>query len=235
MTVAASPRPVEPLVVLANVEAAAEQRLLVVDGGPGAADYTAAGQVVEAEAGGARAYLVIASPPRERPRLTFLVRTGRGAVGDRLAQATAGETVSMTRPFGPGFRVERAAGRRLLCCVAGSGIAAVRAVLHERAAARGTLAGVSLYYGVRTRSHVVFLDELTAFAAQGLAVRICLSGEAPAGPWDRAGWVQTVLAAEETDLSDAAILLAGPREMGPDVQDVATAAGMAAEMLLTNF
>ena len=53
--------------------------------------------------------------------------------------------------------------------------------------------------------------------------------------WDRAGWVQAVLAAESGDLSSAAILFAGPKEMGPAVEEVATAAGMPAEMLLTNF
>jgi NAD(P)H-flavin reductase len=141
----------------------------------------------------------------------------------------------MTRPFGPGFRLERALGRRLVCCVAGTGIAAVRPVLAELATTRTTLAGVRLYYGVRTRAHVAFREDLEAWAARGLTVRLCLSRERPAEAWDRAGRVPAVLSTEETNLADAAIVLAGPRDMGPLVEAVATAAGMPAERLLMNF
>lgn len=235
MTSPRAPRPTVALAVVESRQAAAEQRLVTVDGGAAAADYTTPGQVVEMEDGGARAFMVIASHPSERPLLAFLIRTGRGPVGERVAEIAAGGTVTMTRPFGPGFRLERAAGLRLVCCVAGTGIAAVRPVLAELAATRATLAGVRLYYGVRTRAHVAFRPDLEAWAARGLAVRLCLSQERPAEAWDRAGRVPVVLAAEETDLADAAIVLAGPRDMGPMVEAVATAAGMPAERLLMNF
>ncbi len=228
---AEGPRAVEPFVVVESRQAAAEQHLVVVDGGAAAREYTAPGQVVEMEHGAARAYMVIASPLATRPRLEFLLRTGRGAVGDAIAHAPVGGTVSMTRPFGPGFRLERAAGLRLVCCVAGTGVAAARPVLAELA----NLRGVRLYYGVRTRAHVAFRAELEAWAARGLAVRVCLSRQAPLEPWDRAGRVQAVLAAEARDLRDAAILLAGPRGLGPAVTAVATAAGMDAGRVLANF
>jgi len=228
---AAPPRPVAPFVVVDSRPAAAEQRLVVVDGGAAAREYTAAGQVVEMEHGAARAYMVIASPLGARPRLEFLLRTGRGAVGDAIAQAPVGGTVSMTRPFGPGFRLERAAGYRLVCCVAGTGIAAARPVLAELA----DLRDVRLYYGVRTRAHVAFRAELEAWAARGLEVRVCLSREAPRERWDRAGRVQAILAAEAEDLRDAAIVLAGPRGLGAAVTAVATAAGMDAGRVLANL
>lgn len=236
MTTLPGSRPTEPCVVLENREAAAEQRLLVVDGGAHAADYVLPGQVVEMEEEGARAFMVIASPLDERPHLSFLIRTGRHMlVAEGVTAMPAGGTVSMTRPFGPGFRLERAAGHRLVCCVAGTGIAAVRPVLCDLAARSGSLAGTTLYYGVRTRAHVAFRAELQAWARQGLAVRVCLSAEAPHDPWDRAGRVPTVLTEEETDLSDAAIVLAGPREMGPALEEIATAKGMPAERCLKNF
>lgn len=224
-----------PLRVLENHQAALDQRLLVVEAGPAAADYTTPGQLVEVEAEGERAYMVIGSPLSRRPLLELLVREGRGSVGDHVAATPAGGFITMTHPFGPGFRIERAAGRRLIACVAGTGVAAVRPVLHQLVETRTTLDGVDLYYGVFTRAHIAFRDELEAFAARGLGVRVCVSEEPPRDAWDRAGWVQAVLAQEGGDLSSAAILFAGPKEMGPAVEEVASAAGMPAEMLLTNF
>src|SRR5688572_6146865 len=149
--------PAVPLLVLDNREAAAEQRLLVLEAGEASRDYTTPGQLVEIEDAGERAYMVIASPLARRPQLELLVRQGRGEVGDSLAARKVGDFVSMTHPFGPGFRLERAAGLRLVACVAGTGIAAVRPVLHELA----SLDRVELYYGVLTRAHVAFRDELT--------------------------------------------------------------------------
>ena len=227
-------RPTEPHLLLESSAIAEGQQLLIVEGGPAAAEYTAAGQVVEVEGGGQRAYAVIASPLSERPRLAFVLRRG-AAVMDLAAATPVGGTVSMTRPFGPGFRIERAAGRSLWMCVAGTGIAAVRPVLHELAAAHPSLAGTHLLYGVKTSDHVAFSEELLALAARGLSVRVCLSDQEPSAAWERAGWVQTILAAEKPDLSGAAMLVAGPHEMVTALEAVAADAGMPPEMLLRNF
>jgi len=228
-------RATHALAVLESHRVAADQQLVVLAGAAVAPAYTRPGQVVELAYDGGRAYVVLASTLEERPRLSVLLRVGRSAVLDAVAARPAGAEVVCSAPFGPGFSLEAIGGRAPWLCCAGTGIAALRPVLHGLAIERGSLAGIRLYYGARTHAHVAFGAELDGWAARGLAVFLCLSDAPPTAPRDRPGWVQDVLAAEHPDLGDAALLFAGPQQMEASLRTVTGRLGLQEGMFLVNY
>jgi NAD(P)H-flavin reductase len=228
-------RPVHTVTCLENLAMAADQRLLTVDAAGLASPHALPGQVVEAEVDAARAYFVVASPVTTRPRLQILLRLGGGGVADRIATTQPGTAIAITDPFGPGFPLEPACGLDVLLVVTGTGIAAVRPLLHSLEHERGSLETVKLYYGVRTHAHVAFALEIETLVPRGLLVRFCLSDAAPVSPHDRRGRVQDVLREEPPDLRDTVVYVAGHREMTRELAELCRGWGLADGRFLSNF
>ncbi len=130
---------------------------------------------------GARAYSMV-NFERKAERLVFVVKKKPdGLMSEWLfGGPIAGARVDLFGPLGAAtFHPDL--GKNLLCIAGGSGIAGMMSILsraiQERHFERHT---GDLFFGVRTRRDVFFLDELAAFQAQApeaLRVTIALSDE----------------------------------------------------------
>lgn len=131
-----------------------------------------AGQaVMVGAAGGAdrRAYS-IAVGPREAARtgrLELLVGVGTdGVPGPHLPSIEAGTRVDVDGPVGKFLLPDRVAEPAILFVAGGTGIAPLRAMLHE-VLESPTAPRVSILYSARTEVEFAFDDELTALSRDG--------------------------------------------------------------------
>jgi NAD(P)H-flavin reductase len=140
------------------------------------------------------------------PTVEILVRAG-GPAADALRRLSVGGRVQASPPGGPGFPLASARGKDVLLLAQGSGIGALRPVLHEIAARRGDFGAVTLLQGERTQARLSFADEHEAWKAARMEIRPVLSRQA--APYQ--GHVQQHI--EGLPLGRAVVFLVGSREM----------------------
>jgi NAD(P)H-flavin reductase len=91
-----------------------------------------------------------------------LVHTVRavGAVTQAIATLDDGDPVGIRGPYGSGWPMDATQGKDVVVVAGGIGLAPVRPVLLALLADRGRYGAVSLIYGSRTPSDLLFLEEL---------------------------------------------------------------------------
>lgn len=196
-------------------------------------DHRLFGQYVVVEHEGGKAFFALANTPGAPAQL--LVKH-HGAIAQWLVAQAPGATVQMSAAKGPGFRLVHDA-RPLVVLAAGSGLAAVRALVQEEVT-RGLQRPVALFYGALTPDHRSFVDELTAWRAAGAEVHEVFA-EAPAQPpagWSGAtGFVQHAARDAGWLRPDVSLVLCGFPQMVDEARALWTGAGLEPERVLTNF
>jgi NAD(P)H-flavin reductase len=172
----------------------------------------------------------------------ILVRSGAGdEVADRLTTAPPGTPVTMSAAQGAGFPCERAAGSPLWIAVAGTGVAAARAVAAYRRASGGQdVRTTRIFVGVRCLVDLSLRPELEELERAGMTVTVCLSREDP--PADtpqtrfRRGYVQDAMpAAPDAAPAGARLFVAGPDAMIVALRSVAARLGVDERDVHTNY
>ena len=94
-----------------------------------------------------------------------LVHTVRavGSVTRALCATGEGAGLGLRGPFGRGWPLERAAGRDVVVVAGGLGLAPLRPVVHALVGQRDRYGRVTLLYGGRSPSELLFRDELAAW------------------------------------------------------------------------
>ena len=97
-----------------------------------------------------------------------LVHTVRavGAVTQAIATLDKGDPVGIRGPYGSGWPMDATEGKDVVVAAGGIGLAPVRPVLLALLADRGRYGAVSLIYGSRTPSDLLFLEELHAWRSR---------------------------------------------------------------------
>lgn len=108
---------------------------------------------------GGEAPITLASPPANHGTLEICVRQ-TGHVTSMLHQLAAGEKVAIRGPFGNGFPVEEMRGNDILLLAGGLGIAPLRSLLYYLLHNRGEYGAVTLMYGAREPTAILFREEL---------------------------------------------------------------------------
>jgi NAD(P)H-flavin reductase len=207
-----------------------------------AGGYRSPGQFTCVRADEETGFFVLASAVGQPWEL--LVRAG-GATADMLLGCPLGAQVQMSGALGKGFPYETARDRRLIVAVAGTGIAAARALMRRRIA-DGTAARTELYVGFRTRAEVPMLAELAVWTNHGARVVACLSRESPLdaeGPVEMAhGYVQDVVQAGKArrtinppDGAGAMIFAVGPAGLVETMRKLAVSLGIPEADVRTNY
>lgn len=106
--------------------------------------------------------LSISGDPGRPETLVHTIRAV-GAVTRALVGLRAGDLVGVRGPYGSGWPVSAARGRDLLVVAGGIGLAPLRPVLYEAASRRDELGRVSLVYGARSPSDLLYQDEVGAW------------------------------------------------------------------------
>lgn len=126
-----------------------------------------AGQYIEVEIPGRkdqwRCYS-IASPPEQTGHIELVVkRIPGGGFSDRIDRLLPGLELAVRGPYGLNYL--RDGNRPVLLIATGSGIAPLMSILRSSAMKKVDRA-FRLYYGARTRSELIFADELKRLEAQ---------------------------------------------------------------------
>lgn len=193
------------------------------------------GQVVELGAAGReRGVFAVASAPHEAGGLMFLVKDGGNASTD-LCGSSAGDLVTVSGPFGPGFDLSGIADRDLLLVGAGTAIAPLRsALLAVLADGRARPRSVALVYGVRNPGDACFVREHPRWRAAGVRVRMVASRPTADDRWlGRRGRAHEHLGDLVT--RDTVALVAGMDAMVADARAALVGHGVAADAVRVNL
>lgn len=186
------------------------------------AAYRVPGQYARIQVdGGKPGFFALACGPG-RGRLEFLIKKG-SPLTELLAGKQAGDRLNVGAPEGPGYPLASLRGHDLYLCGVGSGIAPLRAAVHEILRERTAYGAVRFYYGVRKACDFPYAAELDAWLAHDVEVtRVCSQPEH--GTWNGlAGRVPEVLRRRRPALAPGTRVLACG--MKPFVEDLKTVFG----------
>jgi NAD(P)H-flavin reductase len=105
----------------------------------------------------------IASSPTRRHKLETTVRR-TGQLTNALHKLGRGEEVGVRGPFGNGFDVEAARGKDLLFVAGGIGLPPLRSLIWNVLDERDRFGSVTILYGARTPTDLVYKQELQEWA-----------------------------------------------------------------------
>jgi NAD(P)H-flavin reductase len=199
------------------------------------ATHEVPGQYVSIVAKNENGYFVLASPVGANA-WHLLVREG-GTVADTILASPIGTTFPTTAAMGAGFPCDEAKGRRLVVCVAGTGIAAAPP-LAARRIADGDAARTHVYLGVPRVSDLPCAEDVAGWRAAGVLATVCVSREDARGPYTERGYVQDVARAHllvEPEVASALLFAVGPSPMVDGARTVARSLGIAERDFRTNY
>jgi NAD(P)H-flavin reductase len=183
------------------------------------------GQYLRVRLGGDDNPYALASAPRDA-ELELLFKT-ETELTLAMAQLAPGDEILVGPPEGKGFPVEKDAGRDLILCAAGTGIAPLRAVVRTILPVRARYGAVTLFYGQRTRAHFAYTDEMDGWRAAGVTVHLVAS--------DGGGRVQDAVAAHPPATQHAVAYVCGMKAMIADLKRVFDGLGLPKERVLLNL
>ena len=108
---------------------------------------------------------VTSSPSRSNGTFELCIRNV-GVLTNALHKLKAGDFIGVRGPFGHGFPIERFRGKDLLFTPGGLGLAPLRSLINEVLDDRGQYGRVTILYGARTPSDLLFKDELEEWRAR---------------------------------------------------------------------
>jgi sulfite reductase subunit B len=109
---------------------------------------------------------ISSSPSRSNGTFELCVRQA-GDVTSALHRMQPGQTIGVRGPFGHGFPVERFRGKDVLFAPGGLGLAPLRSLINQVLDERGKYERVTILYGAKHPSELLFTDELAQWAARG--------------------------------------------------------------------
>jgi NAD(P)H-flavin reductase len=157
------------------------------------------------------AAISISSDPSRTDSLLHTVRAV-GSVTRALTRLHVGDQILLRGPFGSCWPLETVGGHDLVIAAGGLGLAPLRPVLYEVARRRDRYRRVTLLYGARTPSDLLYTGEYEAWRSAGLDVRttVDLGDERWTG---RIGVVTTLLDGLDLDVAETRLFTCGPEIM----------------------
>ncbi len=153
----------------------------------------------------------IASAPTRLPLIECSFKKV-GKVTTALSRLEVGDTMGFRGPYGNHFPVDAWKGRSLVFIAGGIGLAPVRCVIDNCLDRRDEFGDVTIVYGARSVSDLVYKGELEAWAARA-DVRLVKTVD-PGGEtqdWDgQVGFVPTVLGDAAPTSDNAVAIVCGP-------------------------
>ena len=150
----------------------------------------------------------------ETGKYTFYIKIlEQGAMSDYLSGATkAGDEMTVTGPFGRFYL--RPVQRPVVMVAGGTGLAPMLSMLDTMIAQDETDQPVNLLYGANEQNELFGLEQIRAYAEQGLDIACELSVVSPYADWDgETGHVTDLLREEHLNGGDCDVYLCGPPPM----------------------
>jgi NAD(P)H-flavin reductase len=136
-----------------------------------------------------------------------------GAVTDAICGASPGDVLGVRGPFGTTWPLADAEGRDVVVVAGGIGLAPLRPVIHELLARRELYGTVSILYGGRSPSELLYVDELEAWRSR-FDVDLDVTVDAADPGWHgRVGVVTRLIPRAVFDPETAVAMMCGPEVM----------------------
>ncbi|HYF50531.1 MAG TPA: hypothetical protein VEJ63_14060 [Planctomycetota bacterium] len=212
---------------LVHIELAAPQALLNA--------YSVPGQYIQIQHGDLKpGFFALASGPHDG-RLELLIKRG-APLADAITAKKAGDTLAITAPQGKGYPLAEALGRDVFLAGVGSGIAPLRALMHEMLSRRSEFKAITFLYGARTCDAFPYEKEVSTWSSQGVTVIQSCSRPAE-GTWDGAtGRIQQALKAQKPKVNaDSAVFVCGMKPMVEELKSVFGELGLSPGRVFQNF
>ena len=132
-----------------------------------------------------------------------------GNVTKRMHRMNVGEYVGIRGPFGNGWPLEKAKGKNLLIIAGGIGLAPLKPVVDYVCKNRNEFKEVTLLYGARKPSLMLFKYEFDEWRSGGVRLVLTVDREFP-GWKERVGFVPTVLTEEAPSSYNCIAVTCGP-------------------------
>ncbi len=153
----------------------------------------------------------IASAPTRLPLIECSFKTV-GKVTSALAKLDVGDTMGFRGPYGNHFPLDDWKGKNLLFIAGGIGLAPVRCVIQNALDRRDEFGDITIVYGARSVSDLVYKAELQEWARRDDVH--CVQTVDPGGQTDdwyeKVGFVPTVLDSIEPRSQDCFAVVCGP-------------------------
>jgi NAD(P)H-flavin reductase len=199
------------------------------------AAYTIPGQYVQIQHGDMKpGFFALASGPHDG-RLELLIKRG-APLADVIASKIAGETLSLTAAQGKGYPLSEAFNRDVYLAGVGSGIAPLRALMHEILTRRGEFGKVTFLYGARTCDAFPYAQEVAGWPRHDITVIQSCSRPAE-GSWDGAtGRIQQALRAQKPKVNaESAVFVCGMKPLVEELKTVFGELGLLPGRVFQNF
>ena len=156
--------------------------------------------------------LSIGSDPHQPSTLTHTVRRV-GAVTAAICELAPGSTIGVRGPYGSAWPLAGADGRDVVMVAGGLGLAALRPAVLEVLAGRERFGSVSLLYGARTPSDLLYREELHRWRARfDIEVEVTVD-RSEAGWLGDVGVVTGLLPRVSFEPAETLALVCGPEVM----------------------
>ncbi len=171
----------------------------------------------------------IANAPRQDGTLTMHVRAVPGGlVSPALVHHTAPGDTLLLGPAKGEMTVPRACPRDLLCIAGGTGLAPVKAIIEQAAAAGGP--AITLLFGARTAEGLYDLRDLELLAASCLSFTLVTVVSGEPGFGGLCGSLPEIVP-QRPEWQDREVYICGPASMVCQTQHVLTRLGVPAQRL----
>lgn len=223
------------LPVVSAREIASRQVLLTLNarGTPLAQAHTRPGQYARLtlEDGVPRPFVIASAPGSDH--FEFLLKVPPERV-TQLTALGADDRMTVGRPQGDGFPLEKAHGMPLWLIAVGSGVAALHSVIEHVLPRRTSFGDITLLYGVRHAAELAFTDRFGAWAGHSIKVVPVVSR--PENGWDGArGYVQDQLPKTFARPSNVCVFICGLPEMEKAVAAALLERGVGADQIHRNW
>lgn len=149
-----------------------------------------------------------------RPQILVHTIRALGTVTNAIARLAVGATLGIRGPYGNGWPLEQAAGRDVLIIAGGLGIAPLRPVVYQALARREQFGRVTILYGARSPSDLLFARELESWRTGRDVDVAVIVDHAPRSEWlGPVGVVTTLIGSVDLDASSTIAMLCGPEVM----------------------
>lgn len=154
----------------------------------------------------------ISGDPTRNSTFTHTIRSV-GAVSNALTRLRRGDELGIRGPFGRPWPLEVAEGKHLMIVCGGIGLAPLRPVLYHAAQARPRFGDVTLLYGARSPSDLIYRRELESWKKHH-SISVALTVDHAYTGWrHHVGVVTSLIAPALRDPKNTVAFLCGPEIM----------------------
>ena len=155
---------------------------------------------------------ISSSPSRSNGTFELCVRKAGDLTGV-LHTLKAGQTIGVRGPFGHGFPFEGFRGKDILFAPGGLGLAPLRSLINQVLDERGKYGRVTILYGAKHPSELLFMDEVAEWRARG-DVDVRLTVDRPDDVWmGHVGVITTLFPQVQVYARNTVAIVCGPPVM----------------------